>query len=434
MTIQKPRFSIVMPTRSHAQFLPKALESALRQSYDDFEIVVSDNWSSDATADVVHSYSSPRIRYFRPERPLPLAKNFEYGLSRASGEYVTFLADDDAFVPNVLKCAAELLNIHDTELLVWNMCSYDYGDRDGSSQGSSVTINPFTGEATVVDARRMLIRAFSVHIPLCWPFLLNCLYRRRLLQQCQSKSQCLFTPLAGDIYCGVLALSSLDNYIHLDRPLTLYGWREDNSSTLLKREPERMFEGMDEESRESREMLCDPLGLPLEQCALHSALLSGKAVVGDSTLDLEWNPVSYFVGAYGQLLELRSHGRDVEDYLARFRAVLSEQPIDIQGRVRKGIQQLQAPMFRRIVRRIREKSLFLSRVETALRPGMPLRSRRIRGKDGGFSDILQCATHLDALLAGKLTMPLTLRGGSEGVRATAARAEPGTEIATLKES
>jgi glycosyltransferase involved in cell wall biosynthesis len=420
---KKPRFSIVMPTRSHAQFLPKALQSALGQSHDDFEIVVSDNWSTDGTADVVHSYASPRIRYFRPERPLPLAKNFEYGLSRATGEYVTFLSDDDAFVPNLIESAADLLNIHDTDLFAWNMCSYHYGDHGGSSKGSSVTINPFTGEAAVVDARRMLTKAFSEHVPHCWPFLLNCLYRRRFLQQCQSQSHCLFTPLAGDIYCGVLALSSLDNYIHLDRPLTLYGWRADNSSTLLKREPERMFEGVDEEFHESREMLCDPLGLPLEQCALHSALLRGKAVVGDSARDLEWNPVPYFVGAYGQLLELRSDGRDVEAYVGRFWAVLGEQPVDVQERVRKGIHQLQVPMFRRIVRRMREKSLLFSRVEMALRPGMPPRARRVSGKDGGFSDILQCATKLDEILGGKLTMPYTLRGRSEGLRATAARTE-----------
>lgn len=62
MASRTPKFSIVIPTRNHTQYWPCALKSALPQTFDDYEIVVSDNCSTNATPDVVQRHGSARLR------------------------------------------------------------------------------------------------------------------------------------------------------------------------------------------------------------------------------------------------------------------------------------------------------------------------------------------------------------------------------------
>src|SRR2546423_1052660 len=101
-----PLFSIIIPTRNRARLLRYALETALQQTFADYEIVVSDNHSSDATAAVVREVGDGRVRYVRPDRSLSMAAHWEFALAEARGEYVTYLCDDDAITPRTLQKVA----------------------------------------------------------------------------------------------------------------------------------------------------------------------------------------------------------------------------------------------------------------------------------------------------------------------------------------
>ena len=59
------RFTVGVPTYNRANYLPYTLSCLLQQTYRDFEVVISDNASTDNTADVVRQYNDPRIRYVR---------------------------------------------------------------------------------------------------------------------------------------------------------------------------------------------------------------------------------------------------------------------------------------------------------------------------------------------------------------------------------
>ena len=64
----KPFFSIVIPTYNCAEFLQRALESVFSQTYQDFEVIVVDNSSTDFTQNVLNSYSDPRINIIEVEK------------------------------------------------------------------------------------------------------------------------------------------------------------------------------------------------------------------------------------------------------------------------------------------------------------------------------------------------------------------------------
>ncbi|OZA21859.1 MAG: hypothetical protein B7X93_13530 [Hydrogenophilales bacterium 17-61-9] len=83
------KFTIIIPTRERADVLSGSLKTALMQEYDNLEILVSDNFSSDHTRDVVASFNDPRIRYVNTGKRLSMSHNWEFALSHVDGGWLT---------------------------------------------------------------------------------------------------------------------------------------------------------------------------------------------------------------------------------------------------------------------------------------------------------------------------------------------------------
>jgi glycosyltransferase involved in cell wall biosynthesis len=94
-------FSIILPTYNRAHFLPKAIESVLAQTYEDWELIIVDDGSTDNTKEVITKYEDLRIRYFFQEnQERSAARN--NGIEQAQGEYVCFLDSDDYYLTEKL--------------------------------------------------------------------------------------------------------------------------------------------------------------------------------------------------------------------------------------------------------------------------------------------------------------------------------------------
>ncbi|HWR73337.1 MAG TPA: glycosyltransferase family 2 protein [Nitrospirota bacterium] len=92
-----PKVSIVIPTFNRASYLPQAVESALAQDYQDLEVIVSDNASTDDTPDRAKNYAgNRRFRYFRNNNNIGCVPNYHRPvLEHATGNYYLILSDDD---------------------------------------------------------------------------------------------------------------------------------------------------------------------------------------------------------------------------------------------------------------------------------------------------------------------------------------------------
>ena len=94
--------SVVIPTYNSAQLLPSALESVIRQTYPNVEIIVADDGSNDNTVDVVQSYGGHvKYRYISHSGLPAVTRNA--ALQLAEGEYIAFLDADDAWLPEKLE-------------------------------------------------------------------------------------------------------------------------------------------------------------------------------------------------------------------------------------------------------------------------------------------------------------------------------------------
>lgn len=97
-----PLVSVVMNCLDGEAYVSSAIDSILRQSYSNWELIFWDNASTDRTADIVKRYDDPRILYFGSNETVPLGMARNMAIQKASGEFVTFLDSDDQWVPNKL--------------------------------------------------------------------------------------------------------------------------------------------------------------------------------------------------------------------------------------------------------------------------------------------------------------------------------------------
>jgi glycosyltransferase involved in cell wall biosynthesis len=106
-----PTVSIGLPVYNGARFLTEAIESILAQTFADFELIISDNASSDQTPEICRAYAARdrRIRFYRQEQNLGAARNFNLVFERAGGQYFKWAAHDDIIHPTYLaRCVAAL--------------------------------------------------------------------------------------------------------------------------------------------------------------------------------------------------------------------------------------------------------------------------------------------------------------------------------------
>jgi glycosyltransferase involved in cell wall biosynthesis len=104
-----PRVSIGFPVYNGEDYVSEALDSLLTQTFTDFELIISDNASTDRTGEICRSYAAvdPRIRYYRNAANVGPVKNFHRVFELARGEYFKWAHHDDRIAPDfLLKCVA----------------------------------------------------------------------------------------------------------------------------------------------------------------------------------------------------------------------------------------------------------------------------------------------------------------------------------------
>lgn len=108
--------SIILPTFNRARTIRRAIDSVLAQSFQDYELLVIDNGSTDGTLAAVRTYADPRVRYHpcHERRGPGAARN--HGLELARGRHIAFIDSDDEWLPGKLALQVEVLENDDDDL------------------------------------------------------------------------------------------------------------------------------------------------------------------------------------------------------------------------------------------------------------------------------------------------------------------------------
>lgn len=105
-----PTVSVLVPTYNRSGFLKLAIESILRQDYDDYEIIITDNCSTDNTAEVVDGFKDNRIKYYKSLVNVGATRNYNRALQMATGKYIAVFSDDDVMLPGNLAVKVQVLD------------------------------------------------------------------------------------------------------------------------------------------------------------------------------------------------------------------------------------------------------------------------------------------------------------------------------------
>jgi len=118
--------SIAIPVFNGENYLREAITSILRQSFSDFELIISDNASTDATESICREFclQDPRIRYIRQPENIGAARNFNLLVSEARGRYFKWMAHDDVIAPTYLAVCVEALERDATAVLATTRVRY----------------------------------------------------------------------------------------------------------------------------------------------------------------------------------------------------------------------------------------------------------------------------------------------------------------------
>lgn len=107
-----PKVSVCIPTYNTARYLAEAIDSVLAQEFTDYELVICDNASTDATPEICRRYTDPRIRYVRFEKLVTQGGNWNRCLELARGQYVALLHSDDKYLRGFLEQRVRTLDEH----------------------------------------------------------------------------------------------------------------------------------------------------------------------------------------------------------------------------------------------------------------------------------------------------------------------------------
>jgi glycosyltransferase involved in cell wall biosynthesis len=109
-----PRLTIGLPVYNGAESLGGALEALLGQTYEDFELIISDNASTDATGDICRFYEKldPRVHYYRQPVNRGSAANHNFVVDQANGELFKFASHDDLYARDYLQRCVDALDEH----------------------------------------------------------------------------------------------------------------------------------------------------------------------------------------------------------------------------------------------------------------------------------------------------------------------------------
>ncbi|MFX4263649.1 glycosyltransferase family 2 protein [Pelotomaculum propionicicum] len=99
-----------MPTYNRAITIKRAVDSILKQTYQDFEIIIVDDGSTDNTYEIVKEFNEKRIKYIKHEKNKGASAARNTGIRESRGKYLAFQDSDDQWLPNKLKRQVEILD------------------------------------------------------------------------------------------------------------------------------------------------------------------------------------------------------------------------------------------------------------------------------------------------------------------------------------
>lgn len=246
-----PKVTVIIPTYNAIAYLPSTFDSVIKQTFSDFEVIIVDDGSSDATVEWVSQLVDPRVRLIsQANQGVAVARN--QGIANAQGEYVAFLDADDLWEPTKLEQQVKCLDENPQVSLV---------------NTSIVNIDEQGKPLSTINARNLsgnvLKHIVEENLILCGS---APMVRRSCLQAVQGFDQKLMSAEDWDLW---IRLAARYDFAVITEPLVLYRQHLNSKSNNIERHLKHRLKVIDK----TFETVASDLQ-PLKNCAIGRAYLS----------------------------------------------------------------------------------------------------------------------------------------------------------------
>lgn len=218
------KFTVVIPTRDRAETLEATIRTCVRQTYENLEIIVSDNCSTDNTKQVVESFRDPRIRYIRPQRRLSMSGNFEFSLGHVTNGFVMFIGSDDGVMPGAVEYVKSIVDDYGVSAVACRQATYvwpDFPDRDIAGR---LTFGGLRNDVEIRQSREWIDKTLSFQTSYCveLPSVYCGFVHKRIIDKAY-KNGTYFRSITPDAYSAFATAVFVDQYAYSHRPFSIAG-------------------------------------------------------------------------------------------------------------------------------------------------------------------------------------------------------------------
>jgi hypothetical protein len=396
-----PFFSVVIPTYNRSELFPLAVRSILQQTFENFEIIVSDNCSVDNTAEVARQFTDPRVQYVRTPQHYTISDAWEFARRHAKGELIMMLSDDDALVGTALARFRQDAELYGADFIFSRVAEY----RDESFPGpdrNSVDCPAYSGASRVVTVEEFIKPLFSfrpkfnMH-PSAFAF------PKTVAELVVNRTGRFFWTNGVEYSAWPITALFAKGIVCVDLPLTICGrtgksWGSNIAlSNPGKEQIQKLIKDVDQERKHA------PLN-NFTMCNLMAeGMLMAKSLFPEEFSPYEFNEVNYIRSTMRELRKRQAMGVDVsaetEDalrYSQKYPALAEEfrsDPATADGEKNSLTARLRTTVGALGGRALRRRL-------NAYQLAQKLQSRQVRGRfvahgeDFGFTDIVGCAEFL----------------------------------------
>ncbi len=180
-----PKLSIGLPIYNGEDYLRVTIDAILGQTFEDFELLISDNASTDATEEICREYAAmdSRIRYLRARTNRGASWNYKRVFDLTNGPYFRWATDDDLIAPRFLERCVEALDDHQDAVAAYTLARHIDSSGSVIEDGADSPLRHFEWPARPQDRFRQLMQTFQVDGGASAPMLMHGVIRREPLAQ-----------------------------------------------------------------------------------------------------------------------------------------------------------------------------------------------------------------------------------------------------------
>jgi len=139
VTQNSPKVSVVLPTYNGAKYIRQSIDSCLKQTYSNIELIIVDDGSTDETFEIIDSYEDKRIKFIEHKKNRGLPHALNTGFKNATGEYLTWTSDDNYYAREAIEVMVKTLDNNKKIDFIYS--NYWYIDGEGNKV-KAVNRNP----------------------------------------------------------------------------------------------------------------------------------------------------------------------------------------------------------------------------------------------------------------------------------------------------